>query len=177
MGVLAADMMLYVDDYKATEKTFQLITQVCGRAGRGDTQGRAIIQTYSPEHWVIQCAKEQDFKSFYKKEIAIRKKLYYPPFCDVVHFVVSGENAETVKKEIQIITGNVYDRFAQNEIISTILGPTPSPVAKIENRYRWHTIIKCTVTDEIRETLRELVRTSPKSECTVSLDINTNNML
>lgn len=177
VGVLAADMMLYVDDYKATEKTFQLITQVCGRAGRGDTQGRAIIQTYSPEHWVIQCAKEQDFKSFYKKEIAIRKKLYYPPFCDVVHFVVSGENAETVKKEIQIITGNVYDRFAQNEIISTILGPTPSPVAKIENRYRWHTIIKCTVTDEIRETLRELVRTSPKSECTVSLDINTNNML
>ena len=177
VGVLAADMMLYVDDYKAAEKTFQLITQVCGRAGRGDTQGKAIIQTYSPEHWVIQCAKEQDFKSFYKKEIAIRKKLYYPPFCDVVHYVVSGENVQTVKEEIQTITKNVYDRFAQNEIESTILGPTPSPVAKIENRFRWHGIIKCIATDEIREILRELVRTSPKSECTVSLDINTNNML
>ncbi len=177
VGVLAADMMLYVDDYKATEKTFQLITQVCGRAGRGDTQGRAIIQTYSPEHWVIECAREQDFKSFYKQEILIRKKLWYPPFCDVVHYVVSGEDAKAVKDEIQSITEHVYDRFAQNEIASIILGPTPSPVAKIENRYRWHAIIKCKMTDDIREILRELVRTNPKSGCSVSLDINTNNML
>ena len=177
VGVLAADMMLYVDDYKATEKTFQLITQVCGRAGRGDKQGRAIIQTYSPEHWVIDCAREQDFKTFYQKEILIRKKLYYPPFCDVVHYVVSGEDANAVKQEIQRITGEVYSKFEQSGIASTILGPTPSPVAKIENRYRWHCIIKCNMQDNIREILRETVRTKPKSECSVSLDINTNNML
>lgn len=177
VGVLAADMMLYVDDYRATEKTFQLITQVCGRAGRGETRGKAIIQTYSPNHWVIDCAKEQDFKTFYSKEIKLRKKLSYPPFYDVVHLVVSGENVNVVRDQINNITKEIMREFEENKIVSTILGPTPSPVSKIENRYRWRLIIKCTADDLIRSVLREKVKSDPKSGCTVSLDINSNNML
>lgn len=177
VGVLAADMMLYVDDYRATEKTFQLITQVCGRAGRGDTRGKAIIQTYSPNHWVIDCAKNQDFKTFYSKEIKLRKKLDYPPFCDVVHLVVSGENEEKVKKNINDILREIKKEFEEKGVASTILGPTPSPVSKIENRYRWRIIIKCTADNVLRSVLREKAKCDAKSECAVSLDINPNNML
>lgn len=177
VGVLAADMMLYVDDYRATEKTFQLITQVCGRAGRGDTRGKAIIQTYSPNHWVIDCAKNQDFKTFYSKEIKLRKKLDYPPFCDVVHLVVSGENEEKVRKNINDILREIKKEFEEKGIASTILGPTPSPVSKIENRYRWRLIIKCSADSVLRSVLREKAKCDAKSECTVSLDVNPNNML
>jgi len=177
VGVIAADMMLYVDDFRATEKTFQLITQVCGRAGRGDTRGKAIIQTYSPEHWVIDCAKNQDFKAFYSKEIKLRKKLGYPPFCDVVHIVVSGEDVNAVHKHINSITKEIAREFEEKGIGSTILGPTPSPVSKIENRYRWRLIIKCTADSVLRDILRNTAKSDAKTGCTVSLDINPNNML
>lgn len=177
VGVLAADMMLYVDDYKATEKTFQLITQVCGRAGRGDSRGRALIQTYSPEHWVIGCAKEQDFKAFYKMEIALRRKADYPPFCDVVHIVVSGEKPNNVREQILNITRKIVEEFGKNTIRSTVLGPTPAPISKIENRYRWRMLIKCSVNEKIRSILRETVQTDTKSECAVSMDVNPNSML
>lgn len=180
VGVLAADMMLYVDDYRACERTFQLITQVCGRAGRGDSQGRAIIQTYSPDHWVIECAKNQDFRSFYKQEILLRQKTDYPPFCDVVHMVVSGENANEVREKITDLTDKIIERFKEKGIGSTVLGPTPSPVSKIENRYRWRLIIKCRINSEIRSILREITKQdmyNKKSDCSISLDINANNML
>lgn len=177
VGVLAADMMLYVDDYRATEKTFQLITQVCGRAGRGETRGKALIQTYSPNHWVIDCAKNQDFKAFYSKEIKVRKKILYPPFCDVVHLVVSGENEKKVKENINSILRDIKKEFEEKGIASTILGPTPSPVSKIENRYRWRLIIKCSINSDLRAVLREKAKCDAKSDCKVSLDINPNNML
>ncbi|MBQ7039121.1 MAG: primosomal protein N', partial [Clostridia bacterium] len=155
----------------------QLITQVCGRAGRGETRGKAVIQTYSPNHWVIDCAKNQDFKAFYSKEIKLRKKLSYPPFCDVVHLVVSGENVNLVRDEINNITKEIMKEFEAKGIASTLLGPTPAPVSKIENRYRWRLIIKCESDEKLRAILREKAKITSKSDCTVSLDINSNNML
>lgn len=177
VGVLAADMMLYVDDYKATEKTFQLITQVCGRAGRGDIRGKALIQTYSPNHWVLDCAKNQDFKAFYSQEIRLRQSLNYPPFSDVVHIVVSGENLISVRENIDMITKNLVKEFDENEISATILGPTPSPIPKIENRHRYRILIKCKATSFIREILKRNTYTNSKTDCVVSVDINSNNML
>ena len=177
VGVLAADMMLYVDDYKATEKTFQLITQVCGRAGRGEIRGKAIIQTYSPTHWVLECAKNQDFKSFYSKEIKLRQTMDYPPFKDIVHIVVSGENSNTAHTLIREFALNLIKSFEENNISATILGPTPSPIPKIENRYRFRIIIKCKADDKIRKLLKEHILKINKSDCVVSLDINSNNML
>ena len=177
VGVLAADMMLYVDDYQAAERTFQLITQVCGRAGRGDTKGRALIQTYSPDHWVIDCASKQDFKEFYKKEIYLRKSMSYPPFGDIINIVVSGENGNTVKSIIKDIVTNISVSFDENDVDCSILGPTPAPLSKINNKIRWRFIIKCSATEQVRELLREGIKITSKDEVSVSLDINPNNMM
>lgn len=177
VGVLAADMMLYVDDYQAAERTFQLITQVCGRAGRGDSKGRAVIQTYSPDHWVIECASRQDFKEFYKKEISLRRSMSYPPFGDIVNVVVSGKNGNEVKNIISNITGKISSEFKNAEINASLLGPTPAPLSKINNKFRWRVIIKCNADDKAREILREAAVISSKAEVSVSLDINPNNMM
>ncbi len=177
VGVLAADMMLYVDDYQAAERTFQLITQVCGRAGRGETKGRAVIQTYSPDHWVIECASKQDFKEFYRKEISLRNSMSYPPFGDIINVVVSGENGNEVKSVISNIARKLSDGFNQSEITYSLLGPTPAPLSKINNKFRWRFIVKCCTNEFVRELLRESVKAPPKSDITVSLDINPNNMM
>ena len=172
VGVLAADMMLYVDDYSANERTFQLITQVVGRAGRGDKKGRAIIQTYSPQHQVIQTAKEQDYKSFFAKEIAYRQKTGYPPFCDIVHIVVSGEDLNLVKENMSEIFESIKQSFEEQEIYATLIGPSPSPIAKISNRYRWRVLIKCENNEKLRKILREKVVEVVRKDISVNIDIN-----
>jgi len=177
VGVLAADMMLYVDDYQAAERTFQLITQVCGRAGRGNTKGRAVIQTYSPDHWVIDCASKQDFKEFYKKEIFMRRSMNYPPFGDIVNVVVSGENGNEVKNTICKIAGELSDKLNANGVIYSLLGPTPAPLSRINNKFRWRFIVKCTADEYVREMMRGCINLSSKAEVSVSLDINPNNMM
>ena len=96
VGVLAADMSLNLDDYRANERTFDLITQVCGRAGRGNVEGRAILQTYMPESPVLEMAKKQDYVSFYKEEIQLRNGLHYPPFCDIISILFTSVNENAV---------------------------------------------------------------------------------
>ena len=177
VGVLAADMMLYVDDYQAAERSFQLITQVCGRAGRGEKKGRAVIQTYSPDHWVIECASKQDFREFYKKEIFLRNSMGYPPFGDIINVVVSGENGNEVKNTISKIARCVSDNFTTHDVRYSLLGPTPAPLSKINNKFRWRFIIKCVADENVRELLRESVHLPLKVDVTVSLDINPNNMM
>lgn len=179
VGVLAADMMLYADDYQAGEKTFQLITQVCGRAGRGKKRGRAVVQTYSPEHRIITCAKNQDYGEFYKNEIAIRKKLMYPPYSDIINIVVSGENANNVRELITETASNIKNKFSEKNISFSFSGPNPAPISKISGRYRWRFLIKCNTEDAVREILREEVLNVKKKDedLTVSLDINPNSVL
>ena len=172
VGVLAADMMLYVDDYSANERTFQLITQVVGRAGRGDKKGRAIIQTYSPQHQVITTAKEQDYKTFFAKEIAYRQKTGYPPFCDIVHIVVSGEDLQYVKENMAQIFESLKTSLEENEVYATLIGPSPSPVAKISNRYRWRVLIKCENNERLRSILREKIVEVTRKDISVNIDIN-----
>ncbi len=177
VGVLAADQMLYVDDYRASEKTFQLITQVCGRAGRGEKPGRAIIQTFCPENWVIGCAKEQDYKEFYKREISFRNKLQYPPFCDVVTIVVSGQKASEVKEKITEITAGIISDFENEEIYSHIIGPSPAPIPKINNRYRWRILVKCISSEKVRKIMRKYIKNDTKKDLLITLDINPNSVL
>ncbi|MBC7765193.1 MAG: primosomal protein N', partial [Hyphomonadaceae bacterium] len=160
VGVMAADMSLGVDDYRADERTFQLLTQVCGRAGRGDLHGRAVIQTYQPEHDVLALAKTQDYVAFYQKEIHLRKMLYYPPYCHLVVLIVSGRDEEVVRETI-VETGLMIKQqvfFQKNEKFPVLyLGPLPAPVAKIKNQLRFRLMIKCNATAEIRENLHTVL--------------------
>ena len=140
VGVLAADLSLYVDNYHAAERTFSLLTQVVGRAGRGSREGRAVIQTFTPDNEVISAAAAQDYNSFYAEEIRIRRARRYPPFADVFTLTVSGpEEGAVLRAAAQLreaMRSGVRYPTAANMAVE-ILGPAPAPVVKVNNRYRY----------------------------------------
>lgn len=178
VGVIAADSSLNIDDYRANERTFQILTQVAGRAGRENLPGNVIIQTYNPDNFSIQCAKKQDYKMFYNTEIALRKQLKYPPFCDII---LIGFNS-LIENEIIKVSDMVYtylkDKLDEQTFI--ILKPMPSPVDKIQNRYRWRIIIKGNMTDTANQIINNCLKQVYESNfknTRVTVDINPNSML
>ena len=136
VGVLAADLSLYVDNYRSAERTFSLLTQVVGRAGRGTKEGRAVIQTYTPENDVIRCAARQDYQSFYEGEIRIRRLRRYPPFADLFTLTVSGTEEGDVLRSAVRVRELLRQLFAEQPD-TEVLGPAPAPVLKLNNRYRY----------------------------------------
>ena len=178
VGVIAADSSLNIDDYRANERTFQLLTQVAGRAGRENLDGKVIIQTYNPDNFSIQCAKEQNYEMFYNTEIELRKQLKYPPFCDII---LIGFNS-LVEKEIIEVSNKVYDYLKRNLDGQSfnVLKPIPSPIDKIQNRYRWRIIIKGNMTEQantvINNCLQNIYDANYKNT-RVTVDVNPNNMI
>ncbi len=144
VGVLAADQSLCVDDFRANERAFNLITQVCGRAGRGNSPGRALIQTYMPENDVISMAKQQDYLTFYQNEIEIRRQLAYPPFCDIVSVLFTSESQKGLFAYAQKIAGELR-RVLEKDYGAgfSILGPCESVITRIGGRYRQRLWVKC----------------------------------
>jgi len=139
VGVLAADSMLHLPDFRSSEKTFQLLTQVSGRAGRHELDGEVIVQTYTPEHYSVEFAKEYNYLAFYEHEMRLRHTFKYPPYVYLALFTVThpdlGICMDVTNKIVQLIS-----RFVQPHTI--ILGPTPSPIARIKNKYRYQCMIK-----------------------------------
>ncbi|HHV44641.1 MAG TPA: primosomal protein N' [Firmicutes bacterium] len=140
VGVMAADLTLNIPDYRAAERTFQLLTQVAGRAGRGDRPGRVIVQTYNPEHYSIQAAQHHDYESFYHREIAFRRKVSYPPIVNLVRMVFSGEEEERVVEGAKQHFGTIQRSLGDPEV--AVLGPVPCPLSRLQGRYRWQIILK-----------------------------------
>lgn len=135
VGVVAPDLSLYVDDFRASERTFSLLTQVIGRAGRGEKMGRAVIQTYTPKHEVIRYSALQDYDAFYEEEIKLRKLRSYPPFSDLLVFTVSGLSEGDVLRTCVRFKENLERELPE---AGQIFGPAAASVAKINNRYRYH---------------------------------------
>ncbi len=178
VGVIAADSSLNIDDYRASERTFQILTQVAGRAGRENLPGKVIIQTYNPSEFSIQSARKQDYDMFYETEIAIRKQLKYPPFCDIILIGFNSESEEEIKR----ISNFVYE-YLNKKLINDefkIFKPMPSPIDKIQNRYRWRIIIKGSMNENANQVLnnclKEIYQKNLKST-RISIDINPNNMM
>jgi len=142
-GVINADTSLNLADFRAAERTFQLLFQVAGRAGRGEIPGEVLIQTYLPEHYAIKSLKEKNFSAFYEKELSLRKELGYPPYTHFANILVRGEKEERVKKNIQTIFKRLN---AEKKDGMEILGPAPCFHARIKNYFRYHLILK---TEEI----------------------------
>lgn len=149
VGVVAADSSLNMGDYLASERTFDLLVQVAGRAGREKEKGKAIIQTYNPDHFCIQYAKKQDYIGFYNDEIALRKQLKYPPFCDIIVMEFSGTEEEKVKKACQDVFAFYEGKAKERSLDLLLLKPMPCPVDKIKNRYRWRMVIKAKRTEKL----------------------------
>ncbi len=145
VGVLKTDNSLYASDFRAYERTFSLITQVVGRAGRGELRGKALIQTFSPEHFVINLAACQNYREFYEEEIALRETRVYPPFCDVTIFGFSSlesKRCENAAREFsQLLLKNALPHGSRVPL--AILGPAPNAVGKVNGKFRYSLIVKC----------------------------------
>lgn len=139
VGVLAADSMLHLPDFRSSEKNFQLITQVSGRAGRHDLAGEVIVQTYTPEHYSIQLASSYDFEQFYQQEMHIRRSFRYPPYVFLTLLTVSHKSLSKTIQTSQQIVRHIKRNLSSDAIV---LGPSPSPIEKIKNRYRYQCMIK-----------------------------------
>ena len=180
VGVIAADSSLNIDDYRANERTFQILTQVSGRAGRENLPGKVIIQSYNPENYSIQTAQRQSYEDFYDIEIELRKQLKYPPFCDIIVIGFSSGKEEDIKKQ----TSEFYKELLENTKNQLnnlkISLPAPSPIDKIQNRYRWRIIIKGNMTEELNNILNNILKKwydKNIKDTKITIDVNPNNMI
>lgn len=165
VGVLSADQMLYINDYRAHERAFSLITQVIGRSGRGQKQGRAVIQTYTPSNDVIRLASQQDYDSFYIREIELRRLTGSPPIRDLITLTASGLD-ETLVLKCCVKLRNALMGYLSDVNDLSILGPAPAGVLKVNNRFRYRLILSCMQQRRIRDTIAHVIRESGKDkEC------------
>lgn len=178
VGVISADNALNIGDYRASEITFQVLTQVAGRAGRGEQNGKVIIQTYNPDHYAIECAKEQDFKKFYQIESKIRKTLKYPPFCDIIVLDFSSLNKHEIKRDTKKLHQYLKNRIINEKFGVLLYSPLPCPIEKINDKYRWRMIIKCIYDEKMNKLLKETLEEFYKLKTNTRLSIkqNPNNM-
>ena len=152
VGVISADTSLMFPDFRASERTFQLLTQVAGRAGRKNLIGEVIIQTYSPDNMSLKFAREHNFKGFFFHEAPVRKELSYPPFGRLAYILVRGDDQEHVRRAAEVFSQNLLIP----EHLGKILGPIPAPLSKIQQKYRWQLIIK---SDKRTDPSGQIVRT------------------
>lgn len=181
VGVINADSSLYLNDYKANERTFDLLTQVIGRAGRGDKKGCALVQTYNPEHPVLQLSAEQNYDKMFSGEIALRRSLVFPPFCDMVLFTMSSE-AENELMSASDGFVKLYNKLRGEkypDIPMVLFGPMEAPIYKIGGIYRMRAVIKCRFSSATRTMISELYSEFSRSvgkKIGISVDINPNNL-
>lgn len=167
VGVIAADLSLYVDDFRAGERTFSLITQAVGRAGRGAKSGRAVIQTWTPENEVITCAAAQDYDSFYEQEITMRNLRGCPPFRDLFLLTASGTDEHSVLRaclRLRQALESALEAPPYDKMGLQILGPAPASVAKVNNRYRYRVTVSGKNSKELRALLAHLVRSAQQDK-------------
>ena len=170
VGVLNADTALNLPDFRSSERTFQLLTQVAGRAGRAEKAGQVLIQSYNPQHYAIRFAKEQDYEGFYAYEMGIRRQLGYPPYYFTIGITLSHKKEEEVLRRayqvMEILRSGLSDA-------SIILGPTPKPIARTHNLYHYQILIKYRLEDELASTLNQvlaLTQERENSELRLSID-------
>ncbi|NMA61029.1 MAG: primosomal protein N' [Firmicutes bacterium] len=164
VGVLSADLGLNFPDIRAAERTFQLLTQVAGRSGRGDLPGRVIIQAYEPDHFAIRCAQNHDYLGFYRQEISFRRSLGYPPFQHLTRILCSGPQVETEQVVREIHQYLLSLGLAKENIY----GPSPAPIGRIQGRYRWQILLK--TSDYLGEVLSNLPQSSADVQVVVDID-------
>ena len=170
VGVLNADTALNLPDFRSSERTFQLLTQVAGRAGRAEKAGQVLIQSYNPQHYAIRFAKDQDYEGFYAYEMGIRRQLGYPPYYFTIGITLSHKKEEEVVKRAYEVMNILRSGLSET---SNILGPTPKPIARTHNLYHYQILIKYRLEDELGPTLNQvlaLTQERENSELRLSID-------
>ena len=184
VGIISADTSLGLPDFRASERTFQLLTQMAGRTGRGDLPGRVIIQTYNPDHYSIKWARMHDFPGFYKEELEFRRDLNYPPFTRLVNFRIMG-NIKRQTEGYAVKLGRICkDMLEQNRDYQgyiEILGPVTAPIEKLKGKYRTQILVKGQKTDILHSFVRQVLRKVPYGKksrgVSLAVDVDPINML
>ncbi|MEO2494487.1 primosomal protein N', partial [Clostridium paraputrificum] len=178
VGVLAADISLNIPDYRSSERTYQIITQVAGRAGRGEKKGKVVIQTYTPNSLSLQYAIENNYNDLYNEEIKVRKIMNYPPF-STIFLINSISKDERKLKEFMNKVGESLRKLLDSRENIQILGPVPCIITKLKDNYRWQIIIKGNLDNKLKLKIKDILYELNKSvynEIRISMDINPNNM-
>ena len=178
VGILAADMSINIPDYRAAERTFQIITQVAGRAGRGDKQGEVLIQTYTPQHYSLQYAVNYDYEGFYEKEFTVRAIMKYPPFGKLLLINGTSKKEELLKNFMHKITMMIKP-LVESCLDIEILGPIPCMISKVKENYRWQIVIKGEFDSYFSKNIKEILYDENKNvynDIRISMDINPNNL-
>jgi primosomal protein N' (replication factor Y) len=170
VGVISADTALNLPDFRSAERTFNLLTQVAGRAGRSDLGGRVIIQSYTPQHYSIQAAKTHDYNTFYDKEIPLREELYLPPFCHMVSLTLRGRKEEKVFKASDNLKASLEKAIKSKKI--EILGPAPSPISKMKGMYRWNIFLRSETAENITPILKKVLKENKTSGIMITVDVD-----
>ncbi len=176
VGVLAADMSLNINDFRSDEKTFDLITQVCGRAGRGKYGGRAVIQTYDPGNETIQFSKTQDYNKFYNREIEVRRLLVYPPFCEIINFIFTSDNEYTASDSASKFHNMLKDELTAADKMQYVIAykVMQAPIYRINNNYRYRFIMKLTYSKAVYEIIHSTAAEYRKLKDAAGLIIDAN---
>ena len=179
VGVIGADRALYSDDYRGYERTFSLLTQVVGRAGRAEDAGIAVIQTNDTQNNIISLAQTQDYDAFYNEEILNRRLMIFPPYCDICMVYVQSYDQKTASDAIGEIFTNIKQSVdgEYGDIKLIILGPAPASVPKVNNKYRYRIIIKVKNSARFRDMIRGAVDIKLKKDTYVGVDINPENII
>jgi len=171
VGVISADTTLNLPDFRAGERTFQLISQVAGRAGRGTKGGRVIVQSFNPGHYSITYAAAHDYEGFAKKELEHRRLLKYPPFGKLTRIIFRSTVESKAEEKSAIIAREL--REAENNKELEILGPSPAPITKINNQYRWHILLKAQGHQRIHHALHRIAASlKPSKSVQVLVDVD-----
>ena len=186
VGVIAADTALNLPDFRASEQTFSLLTQVAGRSGRAELEGKVVVQTYMPEHYCIAAAQQHDYIGFYAQELEARNAFRYPPFAHVATLLLRGRNEKEVIDTAHAVRDHLEiwqtdQGFNTTETQVEILGPAPAPLSKIEGKFRWHFLLRSNYVERISQLLKSLTHESPvankSSAVELVIDIDPTNTL
>ena len=181
VGAILADLSLNLPDFRAVERTFQLLTQVAGRSGRGKEPGRVIIQTYAPDHYAFPHVILHDYKGFFASEIEFRRSLSYPPFSRLVHLRLEGPDAQEVKAKAKMVGEELRNKRQREPKLQDqieILGPAPSPIQRLRSRYRWQILLKGKTSPPLLDLAGQARAILPGSRKTrLYIDVDPYNML
>jgi primosomal protein N' (replication factor Y) len=180
VGVVNADTTLFMPDFRAAERTFQLLTQVAGRAGRADLPGEVLVQTYCPDHYSIAAAARHDCEEFYQVEMPVRNALGYPPYSYLARLLFTHEDEAEISKGAALAKEILDKTLSGHDNFIEVLGPAPAPLSRIKGRYRWQLVIKGPRRNELRDIIREsmavLQKCRPAFKPVINVDINPQGM-
>ena len=172
VGILAADSLLRLPDYRAAERNFSLLAQVAGRAGRGDQPGRVVLQTYYPDHHSIRFALTEDFPGFFAEELQHRQESWFPPFCHLASFIFTGKTPDDARKAGELVAAGLRTRPPFDRLPGVVLGPAPAPIERINNLFRFQLLAKAEDLAAMTSAIREVMTTIRTGDVRVGIDID-----